>query len=432
MKKMNLIGSIAVISLVACASGSSSSSASKANVEGNAAATGALKVSVPGSSQSASTDASGNFALIGVPSGATSLHFTGPDVDATLPIVALMAGEDRHVSVSVSGNKVDDHPERDGSRFLGTVESITAPTLTISGHTITTTSATVFLDNSGAAITLDGIAIGNFVEVEGAPQADGSVLARSIKLEDAQAAGADAGDDKGHDDAGDDHGNDGNGALAHFEGVVSAVTSTSITVNGVVFTVSASTEIESGETHVALSAITVGLVVEVKGIAQADGTVAASKIEVHPAGELEDEHITGAVTAVDSALGSITIGTTTVLVTATTRFEGLTSLADVTVGEQLSIEATTAADGSLTATEIKTVGAMAAPFEVEVRGAITALDATTITVSAKTFTVTAATRMDDNGNAFTLASLKSGQTVDVRGDLQASGQLLATRIQLRN
>jgi hypothetical protein len=73
-----------------------------------------------------------------------------------------------------------------------------------------------------------------------------------------------------------------------------------------------------------------------------------------------------------------------------------------------------------------------APFEIEVRGAITALDATSLTVSAKTFTVNAATRLDNNGTTFTLASLKAGQSVDVRGALQASGQLLATRVQLRN
>jgi len=102
MKKMNLISSIAVVSLVVACSGSSSSTAnSKANVEGSITSSTALKVSVPGSSQSASTDASGNFALIGVPSGATSLHFTGTGVDATLPIVALIAGEDRHIAASV-------------------------------------------------------------------------------------------------------------------------------------------------------------------------------------------------------------------------------------------------------------------------------------------------------------------------------------------
>jgi len=440
MKKMNLISSIAVVSLVVACSGSSSSTAnSKANVEGSITSSTALKVSVPGSSQSASTDASGNFALIGVPSGATSLHFTGTGVVATLPIVALIAGEDRHIAASVSGNKVDDHPERDGSRFTGTVESITAPTLTISGHTVTTTSATTFTNNAGAAITLDTIAIGDFVEVEGAPQADGSVLARSIKQEDQVLAdGGEPGDDNGHGDAGDDHGNDGSGSgVAQFEGSLTAISGTTLTVGGVTVTTTATTQIEgSNEAVIAFSALTVGEELEVKGVAQPDGSVASSKIEVHVAGEagdLNDQHITGAVVAVDSTLGSVTIGTTTVLVTVTTRFEGLASLSAVTVGEILDIDATAAADGTLTATEIKAQRALAAPFQTEVRGAITALDATTITVATKTFTVNAATRMDNNGNTFTLSSLTTGQTVDVRGSSQTvGGALIASRIQLRN
>jgi hypothetical protein len=437
MKKMNLISSIAVLSLVVACSGSSSSTANKANVEGSVTSSTALKVSVPGSSQSATTDASGNFALIGVPSGATSLHFTGTGVDATLPIVALMAGEDRHIAASVSGNTADDHPERDGSRFTGTVQSITAPTLTISGVTVTTTSATAFTSNAGTAITLDSIAIGDFVEVEGAPQADGSVIARSIKQEDQELAdGGEPGDDNGHDDAGDDHGGGSGNGTAQFEGSLTAISGTTLTIGGVTVTTTAATEIEgANETHIALSALTVGEELEVKGVAQADGSVAASKIELQGAGDadLDDQHITGAVVAVDATLGSVTIGTTTVLVTATTRFEGLASLSAVTVGELLDIEATAAADGTLTATEIKAQAALAPPFQTEVRGPITALDATTVTVASKTFTVNASTRMDNNGDTFTLASLKTGQTVDVRGSSQTvGGALVASRIQLRN
>jgi Domain of unknown function (DUF5666) len=449
MKKMNLIGSIAIASLVfvGCSGSNSSASSTSANVDGTvSSATGALKVSVPGSNQSATTDAKGNFALIGVPSGATALRFSGSGVDATLSIVALMAGEDRHVAVSVAGGKLDDHPEQDGSRFNGTVTSITSPALTVSGHTVTTTSATSFLDDSGNATTLDAITIGSFVEVEGAPQADGSVIARTIKLEDNLAAdGGEAGDDNGNKDGGepgDDNGagghggNDGtpgNGALAQFDGAVTAATATSLTVNGVTVTVSATTEIEgSNETQIAFSAITVGEFVEVKGVAQTDGSILASKIEVQAAGEVEDAHISGAVTAVDAVGGSVTVGTTTVLVVATTRFEGITSLADVKVGDMLNIEATAAADGTLTATEIKAASALPPPLITEIRGAITALTATTIAAQGQTFTVNASTRMDDNGNTFTLSSLTVGQIVDVRGTLQADGTLLASRIQLRN
>ncbi|HEY2030093.1 MAG TPA: DUF5666 domain-containing protein, partial [Myxococcales bacterium] len=199
---------------------------------------------------------------------------------------------------------------------------------------------------------------------------------------------------------------------------------------------SASTVFEAAdETHITLADLAVGDRVEVRGAAQADGSFAASKVEIDAdAGAAEDQHLTGAVTAVDPVAGSLTIGTTTVVVTAATRFEGVASLAGVNVGDILDVEATAAADGTLTATEIRAAAALLPPLMVEVRGPISAIDTTagSLTVAGKTFIVNAGTRMDNDGKTFTLASLTAGQNVDVRGAVQANGDLVASRIQLRN
>jgi hypothetical protein len=429
MNKLNLIIGIAVSGLVACSGGAgssaSASASAKAVLDGKVQGATNLKVTVPNTSLTSTTDASGNFALVGVPSGTAALRFSGSGVDTTLAITKLLAGEDRHLSVRISGNAAHEENEREDSRFVGVIDSITAPTVSVAGRVVTTTSATQFF-SGGSTTTLDSFAVGNLVEVEGVPQADGSVVATKITMEDAG-----DNDDQGDDDGvGDRHGGDNDPRL---EGALTAISGTSLTVNGITVTTSATTVFEAGEKHIALTDLVVGDRLEVRGTAQADGTFAASKVEVDAdAGEQEDDHVVGAVTAVDPVAGSLTIGTSTIVVTPTTRFDDIASLAAISVGDMLDVEVDVAADGTLTAREIKALGDLPPPLQVEVRGAITAVDATTLTVDTKTFTVTSSTRMDHDGNTFTLASLKVGQIVDVRGAAQASGDLVATRVQLRN
>lgn len=420
MKK--LFGSIAVAALAACSGSATQSSSSSAVLDGTIKGASNLSASIPGTSLKSATDAAGNFALVNVPVSAHALLITGNGVNVTLPIAALASGEERHMAVSVSGNSAWEQHELESDDLVGTVSAIVAPNLTVAGKTVTTTSATLVFQR-GAAVTLDAVAVGDVVEVEGAPQADGSILARKITLEDPN---GEPGDDRGGD----------SGRQPRLEGTLSAISGTTLTVNGISVTTSATTVFEAGdETHITLADLAVGDRVEVRGTPQADGSFAASKVEIDAdANAAEAQHLTGAVTAVDAVAGSVTIGTTTVLVTATTRFEGVASLAAVKVGDILDIEATAAANDTLTATEIRAAAALLPPLMVEVRGPLSAVDATagSLTVAGKTFLVTAATQLDHDGQAFTLASLKTGQDVDVRGAVQANGDLVASRVQLRD
>jgi len=75
------------------------------------------------------------------------------------------------------------------------IDSITPPDLTISGLTITTDANTHFQGTS-----LANLAVGDAVQVDGTLQADGTVLARSIK----KIAQEEGDDNEGDDDQGDD------------------------------------------------------------------------------------------------------------------------------------------------------------------------------------------------------------------------------------
>jgi hypothetical protein len=73
----------------------------------------------------------------------------------------------------------DDHVE-----FRGTIESVDAPELTVSGRRVRTSASTRILDDRNNPISLANLRAGLFVEVEGHARGDGSVAARKVKIED--------------------------------------------------------------------------------------------------------------------------------------------------------------------------------------------------------------------------------------------------------
>lgn len=421
--KKTLSGSSVVALVLAGACGGSGTPRSTigATIDGTVAANPAnLHVAVTGTTLSTTTGANGSFVLLGVPAGAASLHFSGSGVDATLPIGKLSDGEHRHLEVGVSGNDAHEDFEQGETRFVGTVESIASPAIVVSGHNVTTTSATQF-KHHGTAITLADVHIGDRVEVEGSPQADLSVLARTISVEASEGE-----TDGGVDDPGS----------VEFEGSLSAIAGSKLTVDGVTVSISATTDIENGDAKADAAALAVGQRLKVEGELQADKSVAATKIEIHTASKPEDKHVTGAIAAIDTVAGTLTIGASTVKVDAKTRFESgdhqVGHLSDLKVGDKVDVEAAVDAKGGLLALEIHRLDAPPMPEQIEVRGAITALTSASLTVQTKLFAVDASTRMENRGAAFKLSDLKAGDVVNVRGVALADKSLLATRIQIEH
>jgi len=157
----------------------------------SASSLGTIRVSVVGTSLQAMTDGSGSFTLTGVPSGNVELRFQGSGVDARLTIDGLSDGQTMTLTVRVEGNNAarvgegddDDDDEQGQVEFDGTVTQLSP--LTVGGRHVVTNSATRFLgDHNDPVPSSQVLKVGNKVEVEGRQQADNSVLAEKIKLED--------------------------------------------------------------------------------------------------------------------------------------------------------------------------------------------------------------------------------------------------------
>ena len=334
--------SLSVLALVllaaACGSASDPDSMPAANggavVQGNVMGSGMqnMRVAVPSSSAATTTNSAGGFVLTDVPKGAAALQFSGGGQNATLATAAVVPGEFRRLTVSISGTSVIEHNELTETEFEGTVDAIDGKVLTVAGRKVAVTDATK-IEKDDAAATFADLVLGTPVEVEGTLNADGTVTASEISIEERNEAERIA-----------------------FVGTLTQITGNTLTVGGRMVNVSPTTVIVKGDTTLTLADLKVGDRLLVRGTVQADMSVNATRIRVLPRedeDEPEEMHVTGKVTAVGT--DNFTIGDTVITVGAKTEFEGngLRSLADLKVGDFAFAEVVKQADGSLLAEEVK-------------------------------------------------------------------------------
>jgi hypothetical protein len=233
-------------------------------------------------------------------------------------------------------------------RVVGFVSATTFDSVTVNGITVTAAPDAV-IRHGNRTLTMGDIGVGDHIQARGTMTGT-SLLAIEIKVENTN----------GVDD-------DNVGDAAKLKGAISELSATAgcpvvtFKIGTRVVTTSASTTFDD----VACSALANGALVEVTGTVAADGSIAATKVELQSGPnevtgtvfELTGTASCGTATpALTFKVGATLATATTVKTNTTTAFTGGTPVltcATLANGANVEVEGTTQADGSITAASVE-------------------------------------------------------------------------------
>ena len=298
-------------------------------------------------------------------------------------------------------------------KFFGAIEELPNTTgrigdWKVAGRVVHVSTTTVIEQNDGP------VAVGAKVEVEGSQRADGSVDARKIHTDDDSSS---------------------TGSI-EFNGTIESLPSTTGRIgewgiSGRKVNVTAATRIKQDK-----GAVAVGVLVQVKGVLKADGSVDATDIETkssatNPGGGRVSE-FSGTIEVLPGTAGQIGVWTVSgrkVNVASSTVIENASQ--GIAVGKRVEVKGAVQADGSINATRIEIKGSAGSPSSGILYGKIETLPtATTLIgdwkIAAKTVHVTAATVIERK-----YGTVEVGAFVEVYGTAQADGSINATKIEVK-
>ena len=291
----------------------------------------------------------------------------------------------------------------------GTVQSVNAAngTITVAGQVVKVDDDTSF-DDSILRSSLDGVKVGDRIEVHGFSSSDGQ--ARATRIEKA--------------DAGD--------LEVEAKGLVSALDTVAMRFRVGTLNVDYSTAALDG---FGADGIRAGDFVEVKGReVLADGTLKASRVHKEdgrsPGHSGTESEVEGLVTRFVSATDFDVAGQKVTTTSATTYTGG--TAADLKLDVKVEAEGKLDASGTLVAAKIVFKRSSSVKLTATVEGVDTA--AGTVKALGLTIVVDATTRKEDkesHDHFFALGNLRSGDWIDVRGypDPAGSGRIIATRLE---
>jgi hypothetical protein len=387
-------------------------------------------------------------------------------------------------SVAAGGTTGTARSIRYDDNVEGPVQSIdlAAAHLVVLGQTVQVGSGTSF-DDSIVPRSLDGLQVGDRVEVSGLVGSDGVIAATRIELKTGTAPVEVNGAVESVDTAarrlrigqlqvdyatatlsGFTSGQPANGDLVEAEGAVNGsgvlvatrlerrsaslsgttedqadleglitryVSPTDFDVAGQRVTTTGTTSFEGGTA----ASLALNLAVEVEGGFDATGRIVATEVEFRPQGDVE---LSGPVDSISLAAGSLVVLGVTVRTTPLTRFEDQSSadverfdLADLAVGDYVEIRAYD--DGSgLVATLLERDDSEAG---VELQGIATDVVQPNFRVAGVAITTDAQTEYRDNSGASipatTFFAVAAGRAVKVRGSM-VGDTVLAERAELED
>lgn len=308
--------------------------------------------------------------------------------------------------------EVEDDGDDDGDdsdiEVEGTIDALGASTVTVGSYTFLVTEGTEIEGEDDSDLTFADLAVGQFVEVEGAYGSDGTLFAIEIEVEDFD-------DDE-----------------IEVEGAIEALGDASITVLGLTFGVTDATIIrrDDDDEPILFTDLTVGLHVEVHG-REESGTLIARRIEVDD--DFDDDGEVEVKAVLDSVGDDvIVVLSRPFLVFPTTVIrdndDDPIALGDLAAGDVVEVDARLDADGTLVALRIEREDD--APNRIELEAAVTAVGTTTLEVLGVSFLVDDATVITDDDDPATLADILPGQRVEVHALLEEGGVRRATRIEI--
>ncbi len=295
----------------------------------------------------------------------------------------------------------------DDVEVRGVIEELGEQTISVGGFTFLVNEDTEIEGPDGEDWMFENLEVGMLVEVEGELEGD-ELVAEEIEVRE--------------DEDGDE---------VEVEGFITALGDSTLTVGGLLFRVTSSTEIEGEQgADLEFEDLAVGEFAEVEGHFTSSDLV-ADEIEVET-----DQQTQVEVEGIIEALGeeTVTVRGLDFLVTSATEIEGphgqMLEFEDLEVGQFAEVEGHFRSDGTLVADEVEIE--VEGDEDVEVSGIIEELGEDFLVVSGVSFIVTDTTEVvDEDGQPITFAALVVGQFVEVHGQF-VEGALVAVRIEVED
>ena len=301
-------------------------------------------------------------------------------------------------------------PSASSVRIQGAVGSLAGACPTVSfgvgSERVRTSSDTEF-----QRIACNQLRNGTLVEVDGSRQADGSVLAREVELDDEPPVPAPP-----------------VGNALEVEGLIQNLTGGCPDLSFMVASRRIRTTGATQFNRIPCARLQNGMDVEVDGVLDAAGVLVARQVQPD---EVDVEGVVGALAGACPDR-RFTVGGAPVIALATTRFDD-TSCGTLREGLRVEVRGVRRPDGVLLLTRVKPREGNQGPNqEQRVEGSLAdlrdACPARSFSISGQRVTTTAATRFDDTS----CAGLQPGMRVEVRGFSLASGAIEATRVTRKN
>jgi hypothetical protein len=321
--------------------------------------------------------------------------------------------------------KQDDGPGDGGApgfsiEFRAELREIADGTLLVGNRIVRTTPTTLYFGYDNEPITAADLAVGEFLEVEGRREPDGSVTATRIKKEDRVGFGFE------------------------FRARLTGIDGTALLLGPArVETTATTVYLNSSNQPITFGDLAVGQLLEVEGNRLSDGTLVARKVKQEDGNTSGCAHLvefSGPIATIDVATGVLSIGSRVVLVDGNTKLKDAAgntiTLDQFKAGDLVKVEGNFNAEGDVIACELKKRlhdGNGGDPGTTRIFGDIGTIDtaALTFTIGDVTVEATAETEIRSRrGRVLAFSDLQPGFTVLVRGRALGNGRFAARRIRV--